>query len=131
MLSTEKGNKRKIGLFVGKLAGGGAERVVSRLSLCLSDYYDIYILLYNTKTIDYDYNGTIIDLAQNASCFPLMAVRAVKNINRVIKEHGIELVISLCDFPNTVNGLFNHSSIHVFSIRAHFQKNVSTPLPTG
>ena len=35
--------KKNIALFIGALRGGGAERVVSRLTHILSDVYNVYV----------------------------------------------------------------------------------------
>jgi hypothetical protein len=37
--------KKKVGLLISSLNGGGAERVVSRLSMILYSEYDIYIIV--------------------------------------------------------------------------------------
>ncbi len=114
--------KKNIALFVGKLTGGGAERAVSRLSIALSEYYNVYILVYNTRRIDYDYKGQLIDIANDASCFPFMAIKAAININSVVKKYNIDLVISFLDMPNMINGIFNRSCKKITSIRAYHEK---------
>lgn len=113
--------KRNIALFVGKLTGGGAERAVGRLSIALSDFYNVFVFVYNTEAIDYNYSGKLIDLSNKAKSFPMMAIKSALNINKVIQENSIELVISFLDFPNIINGLFNHSCKKLVSIRVYYE----------
>ena len=47
--------KKNIAILVPKLSSGGAERVVSNISLNLSDNYNQLIILYYNDRIDYDY----------------------------------------------------------------------------
>ncbi|AOZ95499.1 glycosyltransferase [Butyrivibrio hungatei] len=115
-------NKKNIALFVGKLTGGGAERAVGRLSIALSDYYNVFIFLYNLKAIDYDYKGTIVDLGNNASNFPMMAINSAIRLNKEIRDNNIDLLISFLDMPNILNGLFNHSCKKMISIRVYYEK---------
>ena len=47
-------SRRRIALFVGKLGGGGAERAASSLSIMLSEYFDVYVFVYNLEQCDYE-----------------------------------------------------------------------------
>ncbi|NLN42265.1 MAG: glycosyltransferase, partial [Clostridiales bacterium] len=49
---------KKIAILVPQLAGGGAERVASNLSLNLpGNKYDKHIIVYDDEKIDYPYKG--------------------------------------------------------------------------
>lgn len=114
-------NKKNVGLFVGKLAGGGAERVVSRLSVALAKKYNIYVLIYNSHVQHYKAEGTVIDIGEGAKKFPIMALNAAKNINKVVKENNLDILISFLDMPNLINGIINYSCKKVVSIRAYYE----------
>ena len=115
-------NKKNIALFVGKLTGGGAERAVGRLSIALVEHYNVYIFIYNAKTIDYDYEGKLVDLGNNSSTFPMMAINAAFRLNKAIKENNIDLLISFLDIPNIINGLINYSCKKMISIRVYYEQ---------
>jgi len=53
--------KRKLVMTLPFLTGGGAERVASNLSVALSSYFDIYLVLTENR-ITYPYRGTLINL---------------------------------------------------------------------
>ena len=110
--------KRNIALFTGKLAGGGAERMASRLSFALSEHYNVFILIYNSQRSDYYASGKIIDLGNGASRTSLRFLHSIIQINRVIKENNIELVISFLELPNLINSFFNYSCKKAVSIRS-------------
>lgn len=115
-------SKKRIALFVGKLGGGGAERAASSLSLMLSEYFDVYVFVYNLKQCDYEHGGKLIDVSNGAKGFCFKALHTIININNVIRANKIDLVISFCEFPNIVNGLINHSCKSITSIRTYYKK---------
>lgn len=117
-------DKRRLAFFVGKLAGGGAERMVSRLSAALSDEYNVYIILYSPKLIDYHSAGTIINAGGSSCHLKLRLLHAAFSINRIVKEYRIELVISFLEAPNVINGLVNSSCRKVLSIRTWQEKTM-------
>lgn len=51
--------KKKIAFMINSLRGGGAERVISNLSLNLSSGYEVSILLNDTEEIFYPYKGNL------------------------------------------------------------------------
>ena len=93
-------SKKRIALFVGKLGGGGAERAASSLSLMLSEYFDVYVFVYNLKQCDYEHGGKLIDVSNGAKGFCFKALHTIININNVIRAIKIDLVISFCEFLN-------------------------------
>lgn len=121
-------NRKRIALFIGKLAGGGAERAASTLSFLLSEYFDVYMLIYNSQHSDYGCAGKVIDLGRGTSSFPIMAVRTLVNFNKAIKDNKIDLVISFCEFPNIVNGLFNRTSKSITSIRTYYKMGFASTI---
>lgn len=117
--------KNKIALFVPKLHGGGAERVVSRLSYALSEYYEVIVLIYNDDVISYECSSELINLAKGNKLFPIRVLMAAHNINKVIRRYDIRVVISLLDVPNLINGLLVRNAVKIVSIRAYYEKSMA------
>lgn len=46
--------------FIYRLYGGGAERVVSNLSLALANEYNVKIVIYSNEEKTYPYDGQLI-----------------------------------------------------------------------
>lgn len=49
--------KKHIGLMIGALNSGGAERVVAHLSHILSDAYHVHVILFEDTHIEYECGG--------------------------------------------------------------------------
>lgn len=115
--------KKKIGLLVPSLNGGGAERVVSRLSYLLSDKYDIYLILFEDTYMKYKYRGTLINLDIKALSHKnilkiFLPFRRAKKLRAIKKNEQLDIVISFLDSPNIVNILSSYSACKtVISIR--------------
>ena len=73
---------KKIAFILQSLTGGGAERTVANLSFALSEYYDVYIILFDGTKVGYPHKGTIIDLG-----IPSKESQFAKVVN-VIKRVG-------------------------------------------
>lgn len=102
--------KKKIGLLTSSLIGGGAERVVAKLSLLLSTDYDVSIILYDTKHIEYKYYGEIINMTippYNGGIVSklVLLVKRMYKLKRIKKRNKFNLVISFLDTPNIINVL--------------------------
>lgn len=115
--------KKKVGLLISSLNGGGAERVVSRLSMILYSEYDIYLLLFDTKNIKYDYKGKIIDIKAPANSKGLLSkikllMQRTYRTKAIKKTENLDIVISFLDSPNIVNILSKNKGCKVaISIR--------------
>jgi glycosyltransferase involved in cell wall biosynthesis len=99
--------KRNVGLLIHTLSGGGAERVVSRLSSILVEQYNIYVILFEESIIKYDTSGTLVSLDVPTEKSMIRKVflpfRRVAKLKRVKKNLNLEIVISFMDSPNLVN----------------------------
>jgi len=115
--------KKKVGLLISSLNGGGAERVVSRLSMILYSEYDIYILLFDAKNIKYDYKGRVIDIKTPANSKGLLSkikllMQRTHRTRAIKKTENLDIVISFLDSPNIVNILSKNKGCKVaISIR--------------
>lgn len=112
--------RKRIALFINSLCGGGAERVVSRISKELDKEYTLYIFLIEGKKIFYECSGTIIDLGCGSERYIINAVHAFMQINKVIKKYHIDCVISFLDVPNIINCVWNRKAKKMASIRAYY-----------
>lgn len=100
----------RIGLYITALHGGGAERVVSRLSYILSSNgEDVYVILADKTDMAYDVWGTVVDLncpSSNSklhkSIILLNRVRKLKSVKRLYK---LECVVSFMEGANIVNAM--------------------------
>lgn len=112
---------KKVNLLIGTLSDGGAERVVSNLSLNLSDKFKKNILLFGSYDITYPYCGNleIIDgnyytpgMNKNVLFF-----KRIKSLKRLKSE---DICISFLEYPNLLNCLTsNRNGKTIVSVRNH------------
>lgn len=108
---------KKIALFINSLYGGGAERVVSRLSNELCKKCKLYIFLIEERNSSYNCAGTIVNLGCESKNYVINALHAFIIINRIIRQYNIDCVISFLDIPNIINCIRTHGIKKVASIR--------------
>jgi glycosyltransferase involved in cell wall biosynthesis len=116
--------QKKVAFFIGSLAGGGAERVISNLSLHLNDRFERYIILYGCEEICYPYKGELVKIKpckQGNSHgwlrkihYLLKYTNAVKNIK---EKYSIQIVVSFLTIPNLINILSCHNGKKIISVR--------------
>ncbi|MBM7690780.1 glycosyltransferase involved in cell wall biosynthesis [Peribacillus deserti] len=122
---------KKVGLYIPHLSNGGAERVVSRLSYILQDYYEVYIIL-NEDSIKYDVFCEVINLKMPAQpsvikkvFLPICRARKLKNIKQ---KYQLECMISFLTSANIVNALSDtRNTSTILSVRnfSELEKNKS------
>lgn len=109
--------KKKVIFLIGTLSSGGAERVVSNLSMKLPDNIEKEIILFGDKaTIDYPYNGkiTFLDKAPSKGLINKLItfIRRVNTLKRIKKNNPGAPFISFLEYPNLLNMLsLNKNSI--------------------
>ncbi len=113
--------KPKLCLVVSNLAGGGAQRVVSRLTTGLAKKYQLYLVLHEGQKINYPYQGEVIDLGT-----PVIRPAAGKVLNflkRLIRLRKIKTeldpiaVVSFMESSNFINLLSGRRGKTVISVR--------------
>lgn len=109
--------KKRVALFINSLYGGGAERVVSRISKELQNDYELFVLLIDGKNRFYDCAGTVIDMGCKSDKYIINAIKAALQYNNILKKNKIDYVISFLDIPNILNCLLNASTKKAISIR--------------
>lgn len=113
--------KKNIAIIVPKLNGGGAERVASNLSLELSEYYNVSLIVFDGQNQTYPYGGELIDLKlppkKNLWGKFRNLITRVRVVRKIKKDHKIVCSISLMDGPNLVNVLSKGKDKVITSVR--------------
>lgn len=112
---------KKVGLYVPDLSEGGAERVVSRLSMILSKCYEVYVIL-NENEVLYDVGCEIINLNISADSSlikkVLLPIHRAKKLKIIKQKYHLDCVISFLTNANIVNILSSTSDTStILSVR--------------
>lgn len=113
---------KRVALFINSLYGGGAERVVSRISRELAKKYELYIFLIDGRERFYDCSGEIVDLGCQSDSYSLNALYAFLRLNGEIKKYQVDCVISFLDVPNIINCVMNKNALKIISIRCYIDR---------
>ena len=97
---------KKIVIVAPNLKRGGAERVLSNLSLEWSKHHNIVFSLFDKKDIAYPYSGKIIDMgfpASNSLFYKIynFMMRTISFYN-ISNEHNPDLIISFTESANFI-----------------------------
>ena len=99
---------KNVGILIHKLAGGGAERVASNISINLpEDEYHKYIVIFEDSLEKYPFRGTLLNMNIGACNRPfrkvLNVVKRVRAVKKIKKQYKIDTTLSLLAGPNLVN----------------------------
>ncbi len=118
---TKKNTKKNIILYIANLRGGGAERVVSTLSLNMPDHIGTTVVVCNAERVFYDYKGDLVDLKPPQHLKWLYSIYPIYKLRKIKKERNIDAAISFIDGSNLRNIysqiLYDHKSKVVISVR--------------
>jgi len=120
--------KKNVAILIPKLAGGGAERVASNLSIYLDEEkFNKYVIVYDSNEQTYDYGGKLIDLNAKAINNPIGKIynlfKRVMKMRKFKKENNIDVTISLLSGPNLVNILSKKDDKVFVSVRNFISKS--------
>lgn len=99
----------KIGLYINSFGGGGAERVVSRLSEILaSNGQDVYVIISDSSEMAYPVSGVFVpmQIATGSGISKLIvAWKRILALKRIKMEFNLDVVVSFLTPANCVNVL--------------------------
>ena len=102
--------KKNLMLMVPMLHQGGFERVCIKTARLMQEYYDVYILIFSSKDINYDVNGLdVIDIdvpsRKGIINKVLNVFKRVLKTKKIKKDLGIDISYSFGSSANYVNTL--------------------------
>ncbi len=115
---------KKVQFFIGNLADGGAERVVSNLSINMSNKFEKKIILFGSKCkVEYPYSGELVYLDRIFEKNILFKIYSLfsrtKKIKRMKEENPNVPMISFLEYPNLINLLTRKYGKTIISVRNH------------
>lgn len=116
--------KKRVSFLIGTLSTGGAERVVSNLSMNITNDVEKDILLFGSdSSIDYPYGGKIkyLDKINHNKNFlyKLYAVfQRVLKLRKIKKDEN-RTIVSFLEYPNILNILSKRDEKTIISVRNH------------
>lgn len=123
--------KKNVAFIIPSLKNGGAERVLSTISMNLDKNIKQYIFTWNGKDPDYEFNGEIveIDIQNSTNLIKNVGVlfKRVREVKRYKKQYKIDTCISHLEGPNIVNLLSKTNEKTVITVH-NFQSKERTGL---
>lgn len=113
---------KKVVFIIGTLSTGGAERVVSNLSINLSKEIESEIILFGKQAkIEYGYRGkiTFLDHADPANPFTkfITLIKRLIKLKKIKRINPNSTIISFLEYPNLMNMLTGKYKNSVVSVR--------------
>ena len=112
---------KNIAILITKLTGGGAERAAANLSIELSAFYNVKIIVFDGENQTYSHGGELIDLKlppRESRIGKLVnIVKRVVALKKIKKKYNIEHSISFLDGPNLINVLSKRNEKTIVSVR--------------
>lgn len=116
---------KKIGFIIPGLKSGGAERVLSTLSLNMDSLYQQTIFTWDNEK-DYEFNAKIVEVKTTNSRFLLKNIyilfKRVKEVRRYKKEYKIDTCISHLEGANIVNILSKSQEKTIITVHNYQSK---------
>ena len=122
-------------LFIFRLYGGGAERVVSNLSTALSEEHNVKIAIFDKPGKTYPYTGELLHIELPFSQDPvhnrwwqrmIRLFLLVYKLRQLKKKHKIDIALSFGEPANIINVLSGASKRTLVSVRTILSKEIST-----
>lgn len=114
---------KSIAIIISKLNGGGAERNAANLSIILSKYYNVHLIVFDGKNITYPYEGMLHDLKMPPRKNKLLNFyNRVMAVRKIKKEYSIFASISLMDGANLTNVFSKINDKIITSIRINMSE---------
>ena len=125
--------QKNILFFIYRLYGGGAERVVSNLSMALGGNYNIKIAIYDMEEKTYPYNGELIRIKLPYSKNPVhnnsvqRTIRffiLIMKLRKLKHDNKIDIAISFGEQANIINVLSKKKERICLSMRTTLSKEM-------
>ena len=111
---------KNVAFLIPSLKNGGAERVLSNMSLNLSEDINQSIIVWNASSIDYEYKADILDISIDNKRSILananVLFERIKNVKKLKEKHNIQTTVSLLEGPNIVNILSRNNDKVILSV---------------
>lgn len=120
---------KKIALMIPNLQSGGSERIVSRLSVELGKYFEVFLILFDSDNISYEHGGTLISLdipAKNGITGKIGNIlKRILKIRKIIKDNNIDITLSFTSAANNALALSFAKCKKIISCRGynHLEQN--------
>lgn len=118
--------KKKIMILVQTLTGGGAEHVAADLSIGLSQYYEVTLVVFSKSTNEYPHceNAIYLNLKGNNILSKVITVfRRIYRVHKLKKQYKIDCTISFLSNADIVNVFSSLKDKRIVSIRANLENS--------
>ncbi len=117
-------SRKKIMLLVPMLHQGGFERVCVMTARLLQPYYDVYVVIFDSKDIAYDITGIhVTDLnlgsREGRLAKAVQVLRRRKSVARLKRKYGIDIAYSFGPTANLINVLTRRNNQVWVGIRSY------------
>ncbi len=117
-------SRKKIMLLVPMLHQGGFERVCVMTARLLQPYYDVYVVIFDSKDIAYDITGiNVTDLnlgsREGRLAKAVQVLRRRKSVARLKRKYGIDIAYSFGPTANLINVLTRRNNRVWVGIRSY------------
>jgi len=114
-------DKKNVLILVQGLGGGGQERMALNTANILSEYYNVYLAVFQSDGAVYPIPNGMIDLHLPAASTRIgkiiTLIKRVLSLRKVKKEHEVNITYSIGDGANLVNVLSKQQDRVVVSVR--------------
>ena len=113
--------KKTILLIIHRLNHGGAEKILSQLSLMLEDVYNVIVITFDGQGQMYETGGQLIDLqlpaSDNKVVQSINLIRRVRKVRNIKRDNSVSCSISFLNGPNLINYLSRYHDKVIMSVR--------------
>ncbi|HTF27640.1 MAG TPA: glycosyltransferase, partial [Flavitalea sp.] len=124
---------KNILLLINQLHTGGAQKVVSRLSIELSRQYNVYLITYNSTESMFEYSGEHIFIKlpfssnpyeNNAIARSIRLMVLIYQVKKIKRKKRIQAAISFLEASNIINVLSKGNEKVILSVRSHLSSEL-------
>lgn len=115
--------RKNIALLIPNLSSGGAEKVISEVSIMLSKKFNVFLITFDENDPSYSYKGELVNMNLKSKGNFLLKIytffKRILILNKLKKKHKIDLTISFLRSSNLVNIYSNKLGKKIISCRGH------------